>query len=201
MVAPPSGPGNPVFAGQCPYFDFLDGTGCLTCRNAGYFGPCPARALKLQVRRAGRLSHGVPFPAPTGAGHSTTESDGRGIHQPRNGGYRVRYRVRGESRSKSFPTMKAARDFRAQVEADLAAGTAVDPRHARMTLRAWAREWHAARLHLRPSTQAKRTEGKTTASGETRRAARRGARPARRRTTPPATPRGPGQGCRPAAGL
>ncbi|MGY1607091.1 hypothetical protein [Geodermatophilus sp. SYSU D00700] len=75
--------------------------------------------------------------------------------EPRNGGFRVRYRVHGASRSKTFSTWKAAREFRTQVEADLASGAAIDPRDARITLSAWTRDWQATRLHLRASTNEK----------------------------------------------
>ncbi len=65
-------------------------------------------------------------------------------------GIGMRYKVRyitpsGEERSKSFPDgqLKAAKEWKAQQEADLARGTHVDPRAGKILLRDFAAEWLA----------------------------------------------------------
>jgi integrase len=75
--------------------------------------------------------------------------------EKRGGVYLVRWRHLGSSRSKTFKTHEAAQTYRRQVEAEQATGTPVDPRDGRLTLSAWARDWHAGRIHLRPSTREK----------------------------------------------
>jgi integrase len=62
----------------------------------------------------------------------------------------LRYKVRwlgpdGEERSKSFPDgqLKAARDWKAQQEVDLARGTYVDPKAGKVTVAAFAKNWLA----------------------------------------------------------
>jgi integrase len=65
-------------------------------------------------------------------------------------GIGMRYKVRyitpsGEERSKSFPDgqLKAAKEWKAQREADLARGTYVDPRSGKILVREFAAEWLA----------------------------------------------------------
>lgn len=62
----------------------------------------------------------------------------------------LRYKVRwldpdGEERSKSFPDgqLKAARDWKAQQEVDMARGTYVDPKAGKITVAAFAKSWLA----------------------------------------------------------
>lgn len=56
--------------------------------------------------------------------------------------YRVRYAdTEGVERSRSFPKLKEAEEFRDQVAADLRNSTYVDPKAGRITLRAYATEW------------------------------------------------------------
>jgi integrase len=66
----------------------------------------------------------------------------------------VRWRLPdGAVRTRTFPTITAARRHASIVEADKARGEWVDPLEARVTFREYAERWRAARVH-RPSTRA-----------------------------------------------
>jgi integrase len=68
--------------------------------------------------------------------------------------YVVRWRAKGQERSKSFVRLAEARTFDTQVHQSLDAATYVDPRAGKMTLEVFARDWldhHACA----PSTKAK----------------------------------------------
>lgn len=69
--------------------------------------------------------------------------------------YVVRWRVHGKARSRTFTTWRAAHDFKAGVEADLAAGKGIDPSAGRIKLREWAAQWQVSKVGLRPATLAK----------------------------------------------
>ena len=70
----------------------------------------------------------------------------------------VRYEVRlrgpdGKERSRTFRTKKDAERHERNHHATLDAGTWIDPRAGRTTLRAWAEEWQRTVVHLRPKTR------------------------------------------------
>ena len=75
--------------------------------------------------------------------------------EKRGGKYLVRWRHLGSSRAKTFRAYDAAQAFKRQIEADTAAGSAVDPRGSKITLADWFKEWNPGRLHLRASTREK----------------------------------------------
>lgn len=67
----------------------------------------------------------------------------------------VRWRVHGKARSRTFKTWRAAHEFKAGVEGDLAAGKAIDLSAGKVKLKEWAANWQAAKVGLRPATLAK----------------------------------------------
>lgn len=70
--------------------------------------------------------------------------------------YRVRFRTpAGESRNRSFATMKDAKAFAATVETDKLRGSFVDPMRARTTVADLAGEWIATKLDAKPTTVAR----------------------------------------------
>lgn len=64
----------------------------------------------------------------------------------------VRYRVGGQSRSKTFKTAKAAKDFATSVSHDVMTGTAVDPALGRVTLADFWIQWIEGQ-DFRPTTR------------------------------------------------
>src|SRR5688572_29747758 len=71
-----------------------------------------------------------------------------------NGSYQARYRdPSGKQRGKSFRRKADALRFLAGVETDKGRGQWIDPRHSATSFGAWAEQWMAARLHLRPSSR------------------------------------------------
>ena len=71
--------------------------------------------------------------------------------------YLVRFRVNGKTVERPFKTSKAARDFRARVEADALDGTLIDPRAGARALDDYFASWQATRLvRGRPLTPATR---------------------------------------------
>lgn len=67
-----------------------------------------------------------------------------------NGRFKVRWRVNGQARSKTFDTLEQATEFRLQIESDVFVGRAVTER---MRLSTWAESWYANRLGLRETTR------------------------------------------------
>ncbi len=70
----------------------------------------------------------------------------------------VRYDVRlrgpdGNERSRTFRTKKVAERYERSHHAALDAGTWIDPRGGRTTLREWSAEWQRTVVHLRLKTQ------------------------------------------------
>jgi integrase len=58
-------------------------------------------------------------------------------------------------RGKTFKRKVDAERFRASVEVDKLAGTYADPAAGKTPLAAWAQQWQATTVHLRPSTRAR----------------------------------------------
>jgi hypothetical protein len=58
-------------------------------------------------------------------------------------------------RGKTFARKVDAERFRASVEVDKLAGTYADPAAGKTPLAAWAEQWQATTVHLRPSTRAR----------------------------------------------
>ncbi len=69
--------------------------------------------------------------------------------------YRARYRgADGQERSQTFDTERAAKQWLATVTTSQLRGEWVDPSRSRQTVGAWADEWLAGRVHLKPKTVA-----------------------------------------------
>lgn len=68
-----------------------------------------------------------------------------------NGRYKVRWRIGGQARSKTFDTRAQADAFRVQIEGDLLTGKAVADN--KVTVNAWAQSWMPNRQGLREATR------------------------------------------------
>jgi hypothetical protein len=77
------------------------------------------------------------------------------IRKLASGKYLYRWRVDGKQPSKTFDRRIDAERFARQIEASKDRGEYIDPQGARITLSEWVNQWHAGRLNLRPSTQAR----------------------------------------------
>jgi integrase len=77
------------------------------------------------------------------------------VRRPRGGrGWEARYRGSDRrERSRTFRTKAEAQRFLANVEAQMQRGDWRDPALARTTFEAWADEWMATTVHLRPATR------------------------------------------------
>ena len=77
------------------------------------------------------------------------------IRKLASGKYLYRWRADGKQPSKTFDRRIDAERFARQIEASKDRGEYIDPQGARITLSEWVNQWHAGRLNLRPSTQAR----------------------------------------------
>lgn len=78
------------------------------------------------------------------------------ITRDNSGAWRARYRgPDGKQRSRNFPRRREAELFLTSIEHAKASGAYVDPELGKITFSAWAKEWRAGVVDLRPSTLAR----------------------------------------------
>jgi len=78
------------------------------------------------------------------------------VIERRNGRYRARFRApSGRERSRTFDLKRDAQDWLDTQRGEVARGTWVDPRRARLPFADWARDWQAAQIHHRETTAAR----------------------------------------------